>query len=227
MTGKTLLLIDDSERMEQTLLSEVGVARDRLIRDAAGNLSIAGGEYAVVMLNAEFPKNFVLCRRFKKNPATAEVPVVFFTFSHEREHLRILAEHRSLPTHADHYLMPPINADRVSELLGSFLGDFIVPDASLARDGAGGDGKSDFADHEARAPSAPDAAGLSPAVTASVGGSEEFADPPGLPADFEEEPTDLDQEDDPDAPRYGAHLGSAGVGQSTADRARTRNNRKT
>lgn len=124
MATLQVLLIDDDPRMETLLRGEVGLPPDRLVRDPAGIFEPDPAKHGVVLLNAEVQKSFGLCRRFKKKKETAGVPIAFFTFSHDREHLRILAEHRALPTHADHYLLPPVSSERMLELLGKTIGEF-------------------------------------------------------------------------------------------------------
>jgi len=153
-----VLLIDDDPRMEMLLRGPVGLPADRLARDPAGIFEPDPGRHGLVLLNAEVQKSFGLCRRFKKKKESASVPIAFFTFSHDREHLRILAEHRSLPTHADHYLLPPVSPERMVELLTRTLGEFETqaseapppppppPDADL--DAAELEDDADFAEAE-------------------------------------------------------------------------------
>jgi hypothetical protein len=124
MATAQVLLIDDDPRMEALLRGAVGLPASLLVRDPAGIFEPDPQKHGLVLLNSEFQKSFGLCRRFKKKRETAGVPIAFFTFSHEREHLRILAEHRALPTHADHYLLPPTTAERVLELLTKTIGAF-------------------------------------------------------------------------------------------------------
>jgi hypothetical protein len=124
MATPQVLLIDDDPRMEALLRDQVGLPAHLLVRDPSGIFEPEPGKHGLVLLNAEFQKSFGLCRRFKKKRETAAVPIAFFTLSHEREHLRILAEHRALPTHADHYLLPPVTAERVADLLARTVGVF-------------------------------------------------------------------------------------------------------
>jgi hypothetical protein len=124
MATAQVLLMDDDPRMEALLLGAVRLPPSLLVRDPAGIFEPDPLKHGLVLLNAEFQKSFGLCRRFKKKRETAGVPIAFFTFSHDREHLRILAEHRALPTHADHYLLPPTTAERVLDLLTKTIGAF-------------------------------------------------------------------------------------------------------
>jgi len=164
-----VLLIDDDTRMEQMLLEELRFPATRIERDPSGASAPDAGKVGLVLLNAEFQKNFVLCRRYKKGKHTEGIPLAFFTFSHDREHLRILAEHRGLPTHADHYLMPPVTSDKVRDLIVRTLGAF-----------------------EPAAPPAPVVQQPPPAVNAPLGpvhGADEF-----LAADDDDEDQDLSPE---------------------------------
>jgi len=132
MATLQVLLIDDDPRMEIVLREQVGLPARLLVRDPTGIFEPEAGKHGLVLLNAEFQKSFGLCRRFKKNREMAAVPVAFFTFSHHREHLRILADHRALPTHADHYLLPSITPERVLELLTKTIGSFTSESAAPA-----------------------------------------------------------------------------------------------
>jgi CheY-like chemotaxis protein len=122
MPGLKLLLVDDNATMEERLLRQVGLPESWLVRDSEGNVPAGPGVYGLVLLNADFQKTFAICRRLKKARDTATMPVAFFSASAERERLKVLAEHRSLPTHADYYLLPPLEDERLRALVEKHVG---------------------------------------------------------------------------------------------------------
>jgi hypothetical protein len=114
-------VLDNDARMTRLLVDEVGVAETDVSQDTKGTAAPEVEQFDVVLLSAEHPKAFAQCRRLKKSAALAEVPVVLYTFSEDDALLDKLAKHETLPSRADVYLLPPIDAARVTVLLTELL----------------------------------------------------------------------------------------------------------
>ncbi len=187
MATERVLLIDDDPTMESLLLGPVGLIASAVERDASGDTVPDPRRHGLVLVNAELPRSFELCRRFRDDPGAATVPLALYTYSHNRVHLRLLAEHRSLPSHADHYLFPAVTAERVRELLDTVFRGAAAPEDPVAEPadppaGTGDDPDVSFGEAAAAEPTGDLAPSPEPLPPAAGNGLHEAApEPPPEP----------------------------------------------
>lgn len=69
---------------------------------------------SMIILNADVPKAFAVCRKLKKNKTLSEIPLVLTTIRASEE---TIEKHKTLNTRADYYFRKPFDADKLLELL--------------------------------------------------------------------------------------------------------------
>ncbi len=81
----------------------------------------------MIVLNADVPKGFALCRKIKKDPKLANIPLVLTTLTASED---TIERHKTLPTRADYYFRKPVSAGELLNLLPKKGPDGAGQDAS-------------------------------------------------------------------------------------------------
>ena len=68
----------------------------------------------IIILNADIPKGFSVCRKIKKNQRLKDIPLVLTT---EKASDEIIEKHKTLNARADYYFRRPFDANKLLELL--------------------------------------------------------------------------------------------------------------
>jgi len=123
MATLQVLLIDDDPRLASLLLGPVGLKASRLVRDLAGAVTVDRARHGLVLLNMDLAGSYERCRELRGEPDAVGVPFALFTHASEREALRRLALHRNSAARVEHYLFPPVTAERLSEVLRAAAGE--------------------------------------------------------------------------------------------------------
>ena len=66
----------------------------------------------IILLRVELPRTngFAVCNRLRRDQATRKIPLIVYSSNASD---MVMAQHRQLKTHADHYFPMPLDADRL------------------------------------------------------------------------------------------------------------------
>ncbi len=116
-----ILLVDDSDLVHRhtvAILREAGYEVDEAWDGEAGWEALREQRPAVLLSDVEMPRlnGFELCRRVKRDPSTADIPVVICSSLGQAENLE-----QGFDAGADDYLVKPVIAEELTSRLRSLL----------------------------------------------------------------------------------------------------------
>ena len=103
------ILVIDSDLLALDSVRDARPDGTEVVQADNGDLALAtlqAGNVAVVVLSADIPDGWALCRRLKKEAATAQVPLILTSALATKAQFH---SHKQLPTRADAYLMKPFS----------------------------------------------------------------------------------------------------------------------
>lgn len=74
----------------------------------------------IILLRVELPRTngFAVCNRLRRDEVTRKIPLILYSSNAGDE---VMAQHRQLKTHADHYFLMPLDADHLVGAVKSVL----------------------------------------------------------------------------------------------------------